>query len=208
MPAADSSQTAPEEIVLASASPRRRDLLGRAGVAFEVVPADIDEAEMPGEKPAEMAERLAREKALAVAARLDADDRRPVLAADTIVVLGDRKLGKPRDAAHAVELLSGLVGRTHEVVTGVALARTVDGAVLVEAFHVVSSVRMRDATRDEIEAYVATGESLDKAGAYAVQGEGRRFVEAVEGSETNVIGLPMEQTLALLARLTGIEARP
>ncbi len=202
------NRATPPPLVLASGSPRRRDLLGRAGIDFEVIPADIDEIEMPGEKPAEMVERLAREKALAVAARLDPADGRPVLAADTIVVLGDQKLGKPRDRAHAVELVSSLVGRTHQVATGVALARTVDRAILVDAFHVFTSVRMRGADRGEVEAYVETGESLDKAGGYALQGEGRRFVEAVEGSDTNVIGLPMDETLALLARLTDIEVGP
>ncbi len=187
-------------IVLASASPRRSELLGEAGVPFEVVPADIDELARPGEAPGEMAERLAREKALAVADRLRADPGRIVLAADTIVVLGEEVLGKPRDPAHAVELLSKIVGRTHEVMTGVALART--GGDTASTLHVVSRVRMRPAERPEIEAYVATGEPLDKAGAYAVQGDGRRFVEAVEGSETNVIGLPMDETLALIEAAT------
>jgi septum formation protein len=185
-------------IVLASASPRRSRLLADAGISIEIVPADIDETELPGEGPVEMAERLAREKALAVAARLAHTPGRPVLAADTIVVLRDRVLGKPRDAAHAVELLTRLVGQAHEVITGVCLAHS--GGDRSETLHVVSRVRMRPAGREEIEAYVATGEPLDKAGAYAVQGEGRRFVETVDGSETNVIGLPMEETLALLAR--------
>ena len=148
-----------------------------------------------------MADRLAREKALAVADRLGGGAARPVLAADTIVVCDGEVLGKPRDPGHAVELLSKLVGRSHVVITGVALAHTrASGTDDVESFHVSSNVRMRPADRDEIERYVAGGEPLDKAGAYAVQGEGRKFVEAVDGSETNVIGLPMEETLALLTR--------
>jgi len=196
-PPLDDTRPAPDVLVLASASPRRSRLLDEAGVAFEVVPADIDEQAIAGEAPREMAERLAREKALAVAARLGDAPRRFVLAADTIVVLGEKVLGKPRDPDHAVELLSSLVGHTHEVVTGVALAQTGGGEV--QSLHVSSRVRMRAAEPGEIRAYVATGEPLDKAGAYALQGEGRRFVEQVEGSETNVIGLPMDETLALLA---------
>lgn len=196
-PPADDTRPPPDGLVLASASPRRSRLLGEAGIAFEVVPADIDEHPVAGESPVEMAERLAREKALAVAARLADGPPRAVLAADTIVVLGDLVLGKPRDPDHAVELLSSLVGRTHEVVTGVALAHT--GTTDTRSLHVSSRVRMRPAEVDEIRTYVATGEPLDKAGAYALQGEGRRFVEQVDGSETNVIGLPMDETLALLA---------
>ena len=120
-----------------------------------------------------------------------------MLGADTIVVLGDRVLGKPRDEAHAVELLSQLVGRRHAVITSVAIANS--DTLAVRETTVLSWVAMRDASYQEIADYAATGESLDKAGAYALQGEGRRFVEGVEGSESNVIGLPMEETLELLA---------
>jgi len=176
-------------------------LLSQAGLSFEVVPADIPEEARPGEAPTAMAERLAQEKALAVVARLPSGPIRPVLAADTIVVIGDEVLGKPDDAAHAVVLLSKLVGRSHVVITGVALAHG-DEATPGElsSFWVASTVRMRTAERSEIERYVAGGEPMDKAGAYAIQGEGRKFVIEVEGSETNVIGLPMEETLALLSR--------
>lgn len=181
-------------LVLASASPRRRDLLTRAGVAFEVRPADVPEERAAGEPPGAFALRLARAKALAVAAGMEGSPSRPVLGADTIVVVDEDVLGKPRDPDHAEELLGRLVGREHRVLTAVAVVaagRVFD--VLVE-----STVRMRPATREEVQEYVATGEPLDKAGAYALQGEGRRFVEQVTGSETNVIGLPLEETLALL----------
>ena len=181
-------------LVLASASPRRRDLLTRAGVAFEVRPADVPEERVAGEPPGAFALRLARAKALAVAAGMAGSPSRPVLGADTIVVVDEDVLGKPRDPDHAEELLGRLVGREHRVLTAVAVVaagRVFD--VLVE-----STVRMRPATREEVREYVATGEPLDKAGAYALQGEGRRFVEQVTGSETNVIGLPLEETLALL----------
>jgi septum formation protein len=188
-------------LVLASASPRRRDLLTRAGVEFRVEPADIDESSLPGEAPEALAERLAREKAAHVARRF-AGEAAVVLGADTIVVLGPDVLGKPRDSAHARELLGRLVGREHRVITGVAVGRAGDWDADTEwhSCTVSSRVWMHPVTGAEIAAYVATGEPLDKAGAYAFQGEGRRFVRAVEGSETNVIGLPLEESLALLGR--------
>ena len=188
-------------LVLASASPRRRDLLARAGIRFRVEPAGIDEAMRAGEAPGALAERLAREKAAAVAARLG-DPGAVVLGSDTIVVLGDDVLGKPRDPAHARELLGRLVGREHTVVTGVAVGCGPPDApgARWQSFTVASQVAMHPAAADEIARYVATGEPLDKAGAYAFQGQGRRFVRRVAGSETNVIGLPMDETLALLRR--------
>lgn len=189
------SQPAP--LVLASASPRRRDLLQRAGVTFEIRPADLDETPAPGESPADTLTRLAREKARAVASRLGAP-RRVVLGADTGVLLGDVLFGKPTDANDAIRMLSELVGRTHEVITAVAVTESTGDRVWQCAVH--TRVTMRDAGRDEIAAYVAGGEPMDKAGAYAYQGEGRRFLAKVDGSETNVIGLPMDEALALIAR--------
>ena len=182
-------------LVLASGSPRRRELLTRAGVAFEVRPANIPEIQRPGETPVGFATRLAREKALAVA-RIIGSPPRPVLGADTIVVIDDRILGKPRDVEHAVELLSLLVGRRHAVITAVAIVNS--ETLAVHETVALSQVVMRHAERDELVDYAASGEPLDKAGGYALQGEGRRFVVRVEGSETNVIGLPVEETLALL----------
>jgi septum formation protein len=184
-------------LVLASGSPRRRELLACAGVPFEVAPAEIDESRRPGEPPRELAIRLAREKAETVALRLPRSPRRTVLGADTIVVLGDDVLGKPADEADAVKLLSRLVGREHVVLTAVALVAS-DAPDRARTACVASRVRMRAADEAEIRAYVATGEPLDKAGAYAAQGEGRRFVASIDGSESNVIGLPMDETLALL----------
>jgi septum formation protein len=184
-------------LILASASPRRRELLARAGLAFEVVPADIDEAARPGEPPAALAERLAREKAAAVAHRLGPAPPRIALGADTLVVLDGDVLGKPRDSADAEALLARLVGRTHRVLTGVAVAPSAAPERLRSRV-VESAVRMRPASAAEIRRYVATGEPLDKAGAYGLQSEGRRFVLEVVGSESNVIGLPLDETLALL----------
>ena len=191
------------ELVLASASPRRRDLLNRAGLHFEVFPAHVDERARPDETSEALASRLAREKALAVAAALPAERPCIVLGADTLVEIDGIVLGKPADPAEAISHLSRLVGRTHRVLTAVALARR-DTSALRE-LRVESRVTLRTAAPEEIRAYVATGEPLDKAGAYAVQGEGRRFVEKVVGSETNVIGLPLDETLAALREL-GIEA--
>ena len=190
------SPRAGKPLVLASASPRRRALLAAAGIAFEVRPADVPEDALPGEAPRAMAERLAADKALAVARALAGDPGRVVLGADTIVVIGGDALGKPESEEHAVALLRRLVGRSHRVITAVALARVGGGAPRVVS--VESEVHMRAADDAEIRAYVATGEPLDKAGAYAAQGEGRRFIERIAGSETNVIGLPMDETLALL----------
>jgi len=191
-------------LVLASASPRRRELLARAGLAFEVLPAEIDEVARPGEGPEALVERLAREKAAAVARRVGRTPPRLVLGSDTVVVLGGDVLGKPRDAADAEALLARLVGRTHRVLTGVAVAASAEPAALRSCV-VESLVRMRPASAEEIRRYVATGEPLDKAGAYALQGEGRGFVLEVTGSETNVIGLPLDETLALL-RDAGLRA--
>ncbi|MFQ5415815.1 MAG: Maf family protein [Myxococcota bacterium] len=184
-------------LVLASGSPRRRELLDRAGVAFEVLPAHIPEVERPGEPPAELARRLAGEKALAVSRRLGEHPRRWVLGADTVVALDGAVLGKPDDAQHALAILERLSGRTHEVVTGVAIAVTDDAELLTAV--VTTAVTMRRSPHDVLAAYAASEEPRDKAGAYALQGEGRRFVEQVEGSESNVIGLPVDETLALLA---------
>jgi septum formation protein len=196
----DASRT----LVLASASPRRRELLERAGVRFVVTPADIDETARQGEAPVALSRRLAEEKAQAVAIQLGPAPARWVLGSDTIVVVEGDVLGKPRDPAHAEVLLGRLCGRTHQVITAVALASS--EGLATRTIHVESQVTMRPAPVEEIRAYVATGEPLDKAGAYAVQGEGRRFIEKLEGSETNVIGLPVEETLALLRGVGLLEA--
>jgi septum formation protein len=186
----------PLPLVLASSSPRRSQLLEGAGVPFEVVPAGIEELEQPGETPEALVQRLARDKALAVARRVGTRPRRLVLGADTIVVLEDAVLGKPRDPQDAEGILGQLVGHTHRVLTGVAVVSS-DGLQISET-QVASRVRMRPADADEIRRYVATGEPLDKAGAYAAQGRGRDFIEAIDGSESNVIGLPVKETLELL----------
>jgi septum formation protein len=189
-------------LILASASPRRRDLLSRLNVPFDTIPAEIAETPRPGEAPRALAERLAREKAEAVVAQLGRTPRRVVLGSDTIVVIGGEVLGKPRDPEHALALLRKLSGRTHRVMTGIAVVVSDTGRTRSRV--VESRVTLRKADEAELRDYVATGESLDKAGAYALQGAGRRFIAGVEGSETNVIGLPMEETLAMLQE-AGVE---
>ena len=186
----------PDRLILASGSPRRRDLLAAWGLKFEVMPANTPEIPRAGELAETMVLRFSGEKARAVAERCPDEPRQWILGADTVVVLGERILGKPEDPTDAVAMLSDLVGQTHRVITGVTL---IDSAACQEfSVRVESQVCMRKASIEEIEAYAATGEPLDKAGSYALQGEGRRFVESVRGSETNVIGLPAEETLALL----------
>jgi septum formation protein len=189
-------------LVLASASPRRSKILSEAGLFFDIQPSTIEETMRAGEAPTRLADRLAREKAVDVAGRLGSAPATPVLGADTIVVAGEDVLGKPRDEAHAVELLSRLMGTTHRVMTGIALAWSDGREVLSQV--VTSEVEMRSATHQELVDYVAVGESLDKAGGYALQGAGRRFVVGVVGSSTNVIGLPIDETLALFERANAL----
>ena len=191
-------------LVLASASPRRRELLAGAGVPFDVLAADIDETPRAGEAPRDLVVRLALEKARAVAERVGGGPRRLVLGADTIVLIGEDVLGKPRDADDAARLLGRILGRRHTVLTGIAVVDSRARGAWSDC--VASDVEMRAASEAEVRAYVAGGEPLDKAGAYGLQGEGRKFVTRVIGSESNVIGLPLGETLALL-RAAGFAAR-
>ena len=184
-------------LVLASSSPRRRELLAALGLTFEVCPAEVDESLAAGESPFDAAERLAREKAMRAAAGIRGEA--VVVAADTLVVLRGEALGKPADRADAVRMLRALAGRTHEVVTGLALAR--DGRVV--SGRDVTHVVFAPMTEEEIRAYAASGEPDDKAGAYALQGIGGVFVERVEGSPSNVVGLPV-RLFARLAREAGL----
>lgn len=189
-------------LVLASASPRRRELLGELGIEFRVQAADVDETPPPRATPEAAAREIARRKALAVFASASGAT---VLAADTIVVAADGEfLGKPADAADARRMLGKLSATTHRVVTGVCLARA--GAAPREESD-TTTVTMRALAPAEIEAYVASGECDDKAGAYAIQETGDRFVTRVEGSWTNVVGLPMELVERML-RDAGIEVGP
>ncbi len=181
-------------IVLASASARRSQLLGQIGVAHACVAADIDESQRAGERPAAYVRRMAREKAEAVVARHGGRPRQPVLAADTTVVLEGRIYGKPADEADCIAMLEALAGRTHEVLTAIALWH--DG-VLREAAS-ASRVTFREIGAEECRRYWASGEPAGKAGAYAIQGFGAVFVSRLDGSFSGVMGLPLCETAALL----------
>jgi len=189
-------------LVLASESPRRRYLLEQAGYEFDIVPSNIDEQAVPGEGPLATAVRLAIEKALAVASLVPPDS--VVLSADTIVVVGDRLYGKPRDEDEAVRTLRELLGRNHDVITAWSLLPSTCQNEATTGF-CRSTVRMREAGEREIREYVRGGEPMDKAGAYAAQGEGSRFVAAVIGPLDNVIGLPVTP-VALALSERGIPA--
>ncbi len=181
-----------KSIVLASSSPRRRRLLRKLGVRFSVLVPAVDERPLPGELPGPHVRRLALAKARAVARGLAPGcGAQWIVGADTVVVLDGRILGKPRDAGDAEGMLARLSGRTHEVLTGVALVPTAGGRARTAV--VRSRVEMKPFGDAAIRRYVAGGEPLDKAGAYAVQGRGRHLVARVSGSLTNVIGLPLER---------------
>lgn len=190
-----SGAAAPASLVLASRSPRRAALLEQLGVRFAVEPADVPEERRAGETAAEFVERLAREKALAVAARLPGA---LVIGSDTVVVLDDDVLEKPRDPAHAVEMLLRLQGREHTVATGVAVAY--EGARVISGVEQVR-VRFRTFDRAFARAYVDTGEPMDKAGAYGIQGYGAALVDGIHGDYFAVMGLPLVRLLALLGEL-------
>lgn len=190
-------------IYLASASPRRSALLQQIEVAHEVRPVDVDETPRPGEPPTQYALRLAREKAQALWAQLGAGERRPVLAADTTVALGELILGKPADRDDAVRMLGRLSGRAHEVHTAVALCHA-GGA---DARLSTSTVAFRKLSDAEIDWYWRTGEPAGKAGAYAVQGHGAIFIRHLAGSYSGVMGLPLYETWELIGPLYGRSGR-
>jgi nucleoside triphosphate pyrophosphatase len=182
-------------IYLASASPRRRQLLEQIGVEYRTRPAELSEAARAGEAPAAYVLRLAEQKANAVWQALEAGERRPVLAADTAVVIDDRLLGKPADERDALTALEQLSGRSHWVLTAVALRYE---ETLVSRLN-RSAVTFRRTTEQERRAYCATGEPYDKAGAYGIQGLAAAFIEHIEGSYSGVMGLPLAETTSLLA---------
>jgi septum formation protein len=181
-------------LYLASQSPRRRALLAQIGVRFSVLPVEVSEAPGRDEAPADLVQRLALEKARAGLACLAADDPTPVLGADTEVAVDGEVLGKPRDEEDAAAMLARLSGRSHQVLSAVALAAPGRQAVRLS----VSTVWFRDTTAAERAAYCATGEPLDKAGAYAIQGLAAVLIQRLEGSYSGVMGLPLYETQALL----------
>jgi len=191
---------APPRLILASASPRRRELLAATGLTFEILPADLDESPHPGESAETYVRRLAIAKAQAIAPH---HPGAIVLAADTTVTIDGLLLGKPQSPEEARWMLGQLSGRWHAVVTGVAVVAAATNHCAVKV--IGSRVQMRPFALATIEWYLASGEPLDKAGAYAIQGLGAALIERVEGSYTNVVGLPLTETLSLLGRF-GIAA--
>jgi septum formation protein len=181
-------------LVLASSSPRRQELLRNAGIPFEVQPAHIPENPLPGEGARACAERLAREKALAIAEKRPTD---VVLGADTVVVVDGQILGKPTDAADAARMLRLLSGRKHEVITGVCLLARGQCFMASET----TTVTMSAISDAEIAGYVASGEPMDKAGAYAIQGVASRWIPRIEGDYSNVVGLPVALVYRMLRQI-------
>lgn len=179
-------------LILASASPRRSEILRSAGYDFEVRAANVDETQFPGESPARYVVRLAREKAEATGATDDAI----IIGADTTVVLDDRILAKPADPEDAARMLRDLSGKRHEVLTGVAVHRAGDGKTLADFDR--TAVWFAPLSDEWIARYVASGEPLDKAGAYAIQGAAGAFVDRIEGNYLNIVGLPMSLVRRLL----------
>ncbi|MBM4346117.1 MAG: septum formation protein Maf [Deltaproteobacteria bacterium] len=221
--------TAP--LALASGSPRRKELLERLGFAVRVMPSEVDEAQWPGELPEDYVKRLARAKVLAAVRRIEAtlyasdsearrqfahgpailasrgdDGLRWVLGADTVVVLDDVIFGKPQDAQEAREMLSRLSGREHLVITAFCLYDLRRSREGIEAVRTV--VRFKPLSRGEVDAYVSAGESMDKAGGYAVQGVGSYLVEALHGSYTNVVGLPLCQVVEMMEAMGARDVLP
>ena len=191
-----------ERFILASSSPRRQELLKRLGFEFDVVPASVSELAREGESPRDFALRMACEKAGQVA---DRHPKRWVVAADTVVLIDGEMLGKPQSEAEAVEMLSKLRGRTHIVATGFCITR--GGGPVFEGV-VESRVEMVNLSDDEVRWYVSTGEPLDKAGAYGVQGIGAMFIKRVVGSYTNVVGLPLAELIEGMKKLGIVRFEP
>ena len=198
-------------LILASSSPRRRDLLQDAGFSFRIEFPEVDEVRRDDETPDGFALRAATEKAEWVAARADTRGA-IVLGADTVVADGNESLGKPHDADTARRMLAQLSGRTHRVVTGVCLVPVSPDGADAERFAVSTFVTFRTLTPETIEAYIATGEPHDKAGAYAIQGHGGALVSRIDGSYTNVVGLPIEEVVEALRErfrlVAGTEHQP
>lgn len=211
-------------VILASASPQRKELLERMGFVVRDMPANLGEERLDGEPPEVYVKRVAREKVLTVVNRIrqnlyptddtgartvppiHAEGLRWVVGADTIVVLGDKILGKPTDSDHALEMLTMLSGTTHKVITGFCVFDIAKDKEGIQA--VTSTVKFKRANAKELEAYVATGESVDKAGSYAVQGVGAYLAETIDGSFTNVVGLPLCQVVEMMQEMGATDVLP
>jgi len=183
------------DLILASASPRRKELLEQIAVKFTCLPMDVDESRLPLEDAVVYVQRLAQAKAMAAIPQANG---LPVLGSDTIVVLEDELLGKPQDEKSAMAMLEALSGKSHQVVTGISLCGQLNNELKVLNEVVTTEVRFTRLSSAQILAYVKTGESMDKAGAYGIQGKAAVFIESIKGSYSNVVGLPLLETSRLL----------
>jgi len=183
------------DLILASASPRRKELLEQIAVKFTCLPMDVDESRLPQEDAVAYVQRLAQVKAMAAIPQANG---LPVLGSDTIVLLQGELLGKPQDEKTAMAMLEALSGKSHQVVTGISLCGRLNGELKVLNEVVTTKVHFTILSSAQILAYVKTGESMDKAGAYGIQGKAAVFIESIEGSYSNVVGLPLLETSRLL----------
>lgn len=180
-------------IILASASPRRREILENTNIKFDIISSSIEELVLDGESPCQMVMRLAFEKGIDIASKYKSN---LVISADTIVVLDDNVLGKPKDEEEARQMISNLSGRTHQVITGISLINLENNKKIID--YVVSNVKFKKLSKDDINDYIKTKESLDKAGAYGIQGYGALLVEEIQGDYFNIVGLPISKLSDLL----------
>ena len=180
-------------IILASASPRRKEILENTNIKFDIISSSIEELVLDGESPCQMVMRLAFEKGIDIASKHKSD---LVISADTIVVLDDNVLGKPKDEEEARQMISNLSGRTHQVITGISLINLENNKKIID--YVVSNVKFKKLSKDDINDYIKTKESLDKAGAYGIQGYGAILVEEIQGDYFNIVGLPISKLSDLL----------
>ena len=180
-------------IILASASPRRKEILENTNIKFDIISSSIEELILDGESPCQMVMRLAFEKGIDIASKQKSD---LVISADTIVVLDDNVLGKPKDEEEARQMISNLSGRTHQVITGISLINLENNKKIID--YVVSNVKFKKLSKDDINDYIKTKESLDKAGAYGIQGYGALLVEEIQGDYFNIVGLPISKLSDLL----------
>ena len=188
------------KIILASASDRRKDILSQVGISYEVMPSSIDEDAIQADTPAALVEALSAAKAEDIAERLTKNF--VIIGADTVVVKDNSILGKPSDEAEAAKMLQMLQGNRHEVYTGVTLISvSPEGKGLIDTFHVRTIVDMIPMTAAQIDAYIKTGEPMDKAGAYGIQGRGAAYIQDIAGDYYNVVGLPISSVLARLANM-------
>lgn len=182
-------------IILASASPRRKEILENANVKFKIMASSIEELTLDSESPCQMVMRLAFEKGIDIASRQKSD---LVISADTIVVLDNTILGKPKDEIEARKMITSLSGRTHQVITGISLINLNNNKKIID--HVISNVKFKNLSEEDINDYIRTKESLDKAGAYGIQGYGALLVEEIQGDYFNIVGLPISRLSDLLKK--------